>query len=399
MNFRNLNDSGWRIAGIAALAAMVLAAAACGGNSSNATPTSVPTRSTAATLSTSPGATANTASIPANVGKDDSASLTGAGATFPAPVYQAWFDDYTSVAKGVKINYQALGSGAGIQQFTAKTVDFGASDAPMSADELAKAPDAQHIPTVIGAITLAYNIKGLSKPLDLDGPTIAAIYLGKVKKWNDPAIAALNPGVSLPGATIQVVYRSDSSGTSFNFTDYLSKVSPDWKAGPGTDKAPNWPVGQGAKGNDGVTGIVQQTSNSIGYVELQYARANNLSFADVKNAAGKFVTPSSASASAAAASATIPADYRTSITNATGDGAYPITAMTYLLVYKSTGSCSAQTPLVDMLWWAFHDPEAQKTITDLFYAPLPANLLPRVEATLKSLTCDGGAKPSLKTGG
>ncbi|MGH2633235.1 MAG: phosphate ABC transporter substrate-binding protein PstS, partial [Tepidiformaceae bacterium] len=343
MNFRTLRRGVLAAGLLTMVAAVYVSSISCCGDDNTSTPTAAANSATTAPTLAGNGGSPATGSIPADIGKDDSANITGAGATFLAPVYQAWFDDYHSkVAKGVKINYQALGSGAGIQQLTAHTVDFGASDAAMSNDELAKAPDAQHIPTVVGAITLAYNLNGLSKPLDLDGPTIAGIYLGKIKKWNDPAIAALNPGVSLPGATIQVVYRSDSSGTSFNFTDYLAKVSPDWKTGPGVAKAPNWPVGQGAKGNDGVTGIVKQTPNSIGYVELQYAAANNLSFADVKNAAGKFVTPSSASASAAAAGATIPDDYRTSITNASGDASYPITAMTYLLLYKSTGKCSVQ---------------------------------------------------------
>ena len=385
---------------LSALALTALLGAACGGDdSTNTTPVKAATTAAASTSAGSPSAAATSpqASLPANIGKDDRAQLTGAGATFPAPVYQAWFDDYNKgVAKGVQINYQAVGSGGGINQFTAKTVDFGATDAPMSADELAKAPDAQHIPTVIGAITVGYNVSGLSKPLQLDGPTIANIYLGTIKKWNDPAIAGLNSGANLPNADIVVVYRSDSSGTTFNFTDYLTKVSDDWKTKVGTNKAPNWPVGQGGKGNDGVTNVVKQTPNAIGYIELQYARANNVTFADVKNKAGKFVTPSSESASAAAAGVTIPDDYRTSITNADGEKAYPITALTYLLVFKTTGKCAQQQPLVDFLWWASHDSSAQKTVTDLFYAPLPSQLLPKVEATLKSLKCDDGAKPSLK---
>jgi len=373
---------------LAVVAALFIGAVACGGGSNSASATA-----------TSTGATAVPGRIAADIGKNDSADVLGAGATFPAPVYQAWFDDYTKVAKNVRINYQALGSGAGIQQLIARTVDFGASDAAMSDKELSKEPDAQHIPTVIGAITVAYNLNGLSHPLRLDGSTIAGIFLGKIKKWNDSAITALNPGVSLPDNGIQVVYRSDSSGTSFNFTDYLAKVSPDWKNGPGVNKAPNWPTGQGAKGNEGVTGIIKQTPNSIGYVELQYAVANNVSFADVENAAGNFVTPSTQSASAAAAGATIPEDYRASITNAGGDASYPITAMTYLLLYRSTGKCSVQRPLVDMLWWAFHDPSAQKEITNLFYAPLPANLLPRIDATLQSLTCDNGTPTLRRTPG
>jgi len=400
MHILSTRKGGLAVAALSALALASLVTVACGGGDDNTTPTKAATTAaasaSAATTASSTG-TSGTSTIPANVGKDDKAQLTGAGATFPAPVYQAWFDDYNkSVAKGVQVNYQPVGSGGGISQFTAKTVDFGASDAAMSDDELAKAPDAQHVPTVIGAITVAYNLNGLSKPLQLDGPTIAGIYLGAIKKWNDPAIAALNSGVNLPGAGIVVVYRSDSSGTSYNFTDYLSKVSSDWKTKVGTNKAPNWPVGQGGKGNDGVTNVVKQTPNAIGYVELQYAKANNMAFADVKNKAGKFVTPSVDSASASAAGVILPDDYRTTITDASGDAAYPITAMTYLLVYKSTGKCSQQQPLVDFLWWAYHDQSAQKTVKDLYYAPLPAQVLPKVEATLKSLKCDDGSKVSLK---
>lgn len=395
MHILSKRKGGLAAVAISALALAALFGAGCGGDDDNTTPTKAATTAAASASAATSGTTS--ATIPANIGKDDKAQLTGAGATFPAPVYQAWFDDYNKgVAKGVQVNYQPVGSGGGINQFTAKTVDFGASDAAMSDDELAKAPDAQHVPTVIGAITVAYNISGLSKPLQLDGPTIAGIYLGTIKKWNDPAIAALNAGASLPNADIVVVYRSDSSGTSYNFTDYLSKVSPDWKTKVGTNKAPNWPVGQGGKGNDGVTNVVKQTPNAIGYVELQYAKANNVAFADVKNKAGKFVTPSVDSASASAAGVTLPDDYRTTITDASGDGAYPITAMTYLLVYKSTGKCSQQQPLVDFLWWAYHDQSAQKTVKDLYYAPLPAQVLPKVEATLKSLKCDDGSKPSLK---
>jgi phosphate transport system substrate-binding protein len=335
--------------------------------------------------------------IPVDVGKDDKADLTGAGATFPAPIYQAWFDDYNAkVAGGVKINYQAVGSGGGIQQFTANTVQFGATDAPMSDEELGKAPDAQHLPTVIGAVVMTYNLAALDKPLRLDGPTIARIYLGEITKWNDPAIAALNDGSSFPNETIQVVYRSDSSGTSYVFTDYLSKASPEWEASAGTNKAPNWPTGQGGKGNDGVTGVVKNTPNAIGYVELNYALANTLPFADVKNKAGKFITPSIEASSAAAAGVALPGDYRVSITDADGETSYPITSFTYLLLYRTTGNCAQQAPLVNMLWWVYHAPDASQSAADLDYAPLPTPVLPRIEETLKSLTCDGGSTPSLK---
>ncbi len=386
MAIRALRKGKWTMIAVATVCLVSLLAAACGGDDDSTASTTTPSGSPVGGIAT-------------NVGKDDSAQLTGAGATFPAPIYQAWFDDYNKkVAKNVQVNYQSIGSGAGITQFTANTVDFGASDAPMSDAEVAKASDVQHLPTVIGADVLAYNISGVTS-LKLDGPTIAAIYLGTIKKWNDPVLAALNPGVNLPNADIQTAHRSDSSGTSFVFTDYLSKVSPEWKAGPGTSKAPNWPVGQGGQGNEGVTNVVKQTPNSIGYVELNYAKANKLAFADVKNAAGKYVTPTIESASAAAAGVTVPDDYRVSITNASGDASYPITSFTYLLLYKTTGKCSQQTPLADMLWWMYHDAGAQQTIKDQNYSPLPASLLPRIEATIKSLKCDSGAKTSLKGAG
>lgn len=387
MQIRATRKGRWAIVLLAAISLTAVLAAACGGDDDDTKKTATP----------GTGATAATG-IAANVGKDDKAQLNGAGATFPAPIYQAWFDDYNKkVAKGVQINYQSLGSGAGIQQFTANTVDFGASDAPMSEAELAKAPDAQHIPTVIGAVVMTFNLSGITS-LKLDGDTVAKIYLGTIKKWNDPAITGQNTGVNLPNADIQVAYRSDSSGTTFVFTDYLSKVSADWKAGPGTNKAPNWPTGQGGKGNEGVTNVVKQTPNSIGYVELNFAAQNKLSFADVKNKAGKYVKPTIESASAAAAGVTVPEDYRVSITNADGDAAYPISSFTYLLVYKTTGKCSQQTPLANFLWWSTHDASAAATVKELSYSPLPSSLLPRIEATLKGLKCDGGAKASLGAG-
>ncbi len=333
------------------------------------------------------------------MGKNDKAQLNGAGATFPAPVYQAWFDDYNKqVAKGVQINYQGVGSGGGIQQFTARTVDFGASDVGMTDEQIAKAGDVQLLPTVIGAIVMTYNLTGVNSPLKFDGPTIANIYLGNIKKWDDAAIKALNPGVTLPGNDIHVVYRSDSSGTSGVFTDYLSKISPDWQTKVGASTAPNWPVGQGGKGNDGVTGVVKNTPNAIGYVELNYAVQNKLPFGDAKNKAGKFVKATIESASAAAAGVTVPDDYRVSITNAAGDTAYPIASFTYLLLYKTGGKCQQQTPLVNFLWWYTHDSSAAQTVKDLNYSPLPTSLLPKMEATIKSLKCDGGAKASLGAG-
>ncbi|MGE3073587.1 MAG: phosphate ABC transporter substrate-binding protein PstS [Dehalococcoidia bacterium] len=384
----------WAYLFVALISIVSLVAVACGGDDDD--------DDTSPTATTAPGGTTaptTAGSIPANVGKDDKAQLTGAGATFPAPIYQAWFDDYNkNVAKGVQINYQSIGSGGGIQQFTEKTVDFGASDAPMSDDELSKAPDAQHIPMVLGSVVVTYNLSGVSAPLKFDGDTIAKIYLGEIKKWDDAAIKALNPGVSLPSADIQVAYRSDGSGTSYVWTDYLTHVSADWKSKVGTSKNPQWPVGQGGKGNEGVTNLVKQTPNAIGYVELNYAIANKLPYADMKNKAGKFVTPSIASTSAAAAGVTLPADYRVSIVDADGDATYPIASFTYLLVYKTSGKCSQQTPLANYLWWVFHDPAAAKTAGELNYAPIPEKVVPNIETTIKSLKCDDGSKASLSGG-
>jgi len=335
------------------------------------------------------GATPGSGGLPANIGKDDRADITGAGATFPAPLYQAWFDDYRrNVANGVRVNYQSIGSGGGIQQFTEKTVDFGASDAPMNDAEMQKAGDAQHIPMVIGAVVVTYNIAGLAKPLQIDGPTVARIFLGEVKSWNDAAIAATNPGVKLPDKAIQVVHRSDGSGTSFVFTDWLAKVSPDWKSRVGANKNPNWPAGQGGKGNEGVTNVLKQTPNSIGYVELNYAMGNKLPYADIRNRSGKFVTPTIETAAEAAAGVELPDDYRVSITDAPGEKAYPVSSFTYLLVHRDAG-CDKQKPLVNMLWWVFHDRSAGFTAADLHYAPIPERASARVETTLKGLTCDG----------
>ncbi|MGE0134469.1 MAG: phosphate ABC transporter substrate-binding protein PstS [Dehalococcoidia bacterium] len=374
----------WKAALLAlAISSLAFFAVACGDEEES---DEEPTATTAAGTSTA----TSTGGIASDLGKDDRAQITGAGATFPAPIYQAWFDDYNKkIARGVQVNYQSIGSGGGIQQFTEGTVDFGATDAPMSEAELAKAPDAVHIPMVLGSVVVTYNISGLPTPLKFDGDTLAKIYLGDIKKWNDPAIAAMNSGAKLPDADIQVVYRSDGSGTTFVWTDYLTNVSADWKSKVGTSKNPSWPVGQGGKGNEGVSNAVKQTPNAIGYVELNYAIETKLAFADVKNQAGKFITPSIDGTSAAAAGVTLPADYRVSIVNASGESSYPIASFTYLLVHKDASSCDKQKPLVNMLWWVFHDPTAAATAKTLNYAPLPAGVQPKVDATLKSLTCNG----------
>jgi len=319
-------------------------------------------------------------------------SLTGAGATFPNPLYQKWLSEYSKLHPNVKIDYQSIGSGGGIKQIKEQTVDFGASDAPMKDEELKSAPgEILHIPTVLGAVVITYNLQGISKPLQFSPEVIADIYLGKIKKWNDPKIAADNPGVTLPTADITVVHRSEGSGTSAVFTDYLSKVSAEWKEKVGAGASPSWPVGIGGKGNEGVTGQVKQTPNTIGYVELAYAVQNNLPAAHIKNVSGNFIEASIDSVIAAAAdSATsTPEDLRVSITNAPGAKSYPISSYTYLLVYKNQKDAGKGKALVDFVWWGIHDGES--FAKELRYAPLPADIVKRAEAKINSVTANGTA--------
>jgi phosphate transport system substrate-binding protein len=329
----------------------------------------------------------------ASTGSSD-AQLTGAGATFPAPIYQKWFADYAGKT-GVKINYQSIGSGGGIRQLSEQTVDFGASDAPMSDDEMSKAKGGpvQHIPTVLGAVCITYNLPEVSKTLNLTGDLVADIFLGKVTKWNDSRIAALNQGVALPNRDLVVVHRSDGSGTSYIFTDYLTTVSQAWKGGPGKGKDVNWPIGLGAKGNEGVTGQVKQTPGAVGYVELAYARQNKLPTAAIRNASGQFVAPSIDAVTAAAAGVAqkLPAntDYRLSIVNAPGAHAYPISSFTWILVYKTLPNGDKSKKLLDFLHWALHDGEQHAASLD--YAPLPAALVTRLDSTLTTLKV--GATP------
>ena len=330
----------------------------------------------------------------APAGRTGAVDLTGAGATFPYPLYSKWFADYAS-QKGVKINYQSIGSGGGIRQLSEQTVDFGASDAPMTDAELAKAKGGAvlHVPTVIGAVALIYNLPGLKEPLRLDGGTLADIYLGTIRKWNDSRLAALNPGVTLPNTDILVVHRSDGSGTSFIFTDYLATVSAKWQQGPGKGKEVQWPTGLGAKGNEGVAGQVKQTPGAIGYAELAYARQNALPVASVRNANGEFVTPTieSATAAAAGAAASLPAntDYRISIVNAKGAGAYPITSFTWILLYRNQPDAAKGQKLIDFLTWALTDGEKQAGSLD--YAPLPAAMAQQLVERLKTIKVGGAA--------
>ena len=260
--------------------------------------------------------------------------INGAGATFPYPLYSKWFDEYAKVDPSVRFNYQSIGSGGGQKQILAETVDFGASDGPMSDENLSKAPGKiLHLPTVAGAVVAIYNLPGAPK-LKLDGPVLADIFMGKITRWNDPKIAAMNPGEKLPGTDVVVVHRSDGSGTSYIFTDFLSSVSPGWEKTVGRNTSVKWPVGLGAKGNEGVAGQVKQMPGTIGYVELAYAHQNKLAFADLKNSSGKFVTASVESITEALASASVPDDFRFSMVNPAGEKAYPVAGATWLLVYE-----------------------------------------------------------------
>ncbi len=302
--------------------------------------------------------------------------INGAGATFPYPLYSKWFDAYAKVDPSVRFNYQSIGSGGGQQQLLAGTVDFGASDVPMKDDQLAKAPGAiLHIPMVAGSVVITYNLPGDPK-LKFDGPTIADIYLGKITKWNDPKIVAMNPGVNLPDENILVVHRSDGSGTTGIFTAYLSAISYDWKEQVGANTSVRWPVGLGGKGNEGVSGQVKQSPGAIGYVELIYALQTQQPYADLKNAEGNFITPSLESVSAAMATAKIPDDLRFLIVNGPGANAYPIAGCTYLLVYKDLKAhvkdAGVAPKIVQFLKWAVTD--AQSMATPLDYAPLPNSL-------------------------
>ncbi len=317
--------------------------------------------------------------------------LTGAGATFPNPIYTKWFDAYNKKT-GVQINYQSIGSGGGIKQYTEGTVDFGATDGPMTMDQMtAVQGKVLHVPTVLGAVVLTYNLPALATTqLKLDGSLIADIFMGKVPKWNDRRIAAQNPGVSLPNLDLLVTHRSDGSGTSFIFTDYLSRVSSEWKEKIGNANSVNWPAGLGAKGNEGVTQQVKQTEGAIGYVELVYAISNKLPYAQIKNAAGKLVSPTLASVTVAAGSAKFDAksDFRVSITNAPGAESYPISSFTWLLVRPDTKDLAKAKALKTFLEWMI-TADAQKMAADLAYAPLPAPLVALVAERLKTLRAAG----------
>jgi phosphate transport system substrate-binding protein len=314
-------------------------------------------------------------------------ALTGAGATFPNPIYTKWFDEYATKT-GVRINYQSIGSGGGIRQFTEGTVDFGATDSPMADSAIAKVNgNVVHLPTVLGAVVVTYNLPGLgTTALKFDGPTLADIFLGKVPRWNDRRIAALNPGVTLPDVELIVVHRSDGSGTSFIWTDYLSKVSPEWKNRIGAATSVNWPAGLGGKGNEGVTQQVKQVEGTLGYVELIYALSNNLPVAQIRNAAGNFVEPNLESTSAAAAGLNLSADtdFRVSITNSTGANAYPAASFTWLLIKPENPDAAKARVIKEFLTWMISD-EAQAMARDLKYGPLPEDIRALVASRITSL--------------
>jgi len=338
------------------------AAVACGGGSSSPPPNS-------------------SATPPAASGA--SIQINGAGATFPSPIYTKWTSEYNKLHPDVRINYQPVGSGAGIRQLISRTVFFGASDQPMKDEQLTSAPGpVLHFPTVLGAVVPIYNLPGVSGDLKFSGPVLAGIVLGKITKWNDPALVKLNPGIKLPDLGLSFVHRSDGSGTTFVLADYLGKISPEFKSTVGVDASLKWPVGVGAKGNEGVAGFVKQTPGSLGYTEPAYANQNQILFGAVQNSAGNFIkaNPGSVTAAAAGAAAAMPADFRVSITNAPGDQAYPIASFTWMLFYENPDDKAQAKAMVDFMKWALGD--GQKFASDLGYSPLPA---PVVDMELKAL--------------
>jgi phosphate transport system substrate-binding protein len=312
-------------------------------------------------------------------------TLNGAGATFPNPIYQKWFSEYHKIHSDIQFNYQSIGSGGGIRQVLAGTVDFGASDGPMSDEQLAQAKvKILHVPTVLGAVVPAYNIPGVNGEIKFTPQALAGIFMGKITNWNDSAITSANPGINFPNSPIIVIHRSDGSGTTFIFTDYLSKVSSDWQSGVGKGTSVKWPVGLGGKGNEGVAGMIRQMQGAIGYIELIYAVQNKIPYGTVKNSTGDFVKADLNSVTAAAASVkTMPADFRVSITNAPGKDAYPISSFTWLLIPAQSKDAAKGKILNDFLNWMIDS--GQKMVADLTYAPLPANVAAKVKEEIKQV--------------
>lgn len=320
--------------------------------------------------------------------------LTGAGSSFAYPIYSKWADAYAA-RTGVKINYQSIGSGGGIRQLSEQTIDFGASDGPMTDEQMAAAKGGPilHFPTVLGGVSVTYNLPTLTAPIRLTGPVLADIYLGRITKWNDDRIASLNPGVALPAQDVLVVHRTDGSGTTYIFTDYLTSVSAEWQRGPGKAQVVNWPVGLGAKGSEGVAGQVRQMAGAIGYVELSYATHNHLPSALIRNRAGKWIAPTLASVTEAAAAAakSLPptSDYRISIVDAPGKDAYPISSFTWILLYRNIPDAEKGKKLLDFMRWAYQ--EGEKTAGSLDYAPLPANMIAQLEKRLSTIRVGAAA--------
>lgn len=379
---------------VAGLASLLLLTACGPGTLPAAAPTSAPAVPTAPAKPTTAPVNGTTAATPSvtitGPFQGEAKSLNAAGATFPAPLYQKWFDEYAKLSQ-VQVNYQAIGSGGGIKGVQDQTVDFGASDAPMTDDQLkdAKGGAIFHIPTALGAIVPTYNLPNQSVKLKFTGETIAGIFLGDIQKWNDPKLVADNPDLANINQDIVVVHRSDGSGTTFGFTDYLSSVSPTWQQKVGKGTSVEWPVGLGGSGNPGVAGEVQQNPYSIGYVELIYAIQNKLGYGMVKNKAGKFIDPSLDSVTAAAASAaqSIPDDLRFSIVDAPGDGSYPISTATWLLAYKSETDQAKAIAHTRQLWWATH--AAQRFNNDLAYARVPDGITRQSEEFIRQIAVQG----------
>ena len=357
-------------------AVLALGAAACGSNDSSPS-------SGGSSSSSTGGSTAKAGG-----------TINGAGATFPAPVYQEWAARFKE-DQGTTVNYQPIGSGGGIAQFSAGTVDFGATDSAMKPDEIAtaqkKGSDPVHVPTVLGAVTVSYNVDGIEQGLKLDGETVADIFLGKIKKWNDPKIASQNSGTQLPSTSITVCHRSDESGTTANFTSFLTDYSSAWKSGPGTDKSVKWPTGTGAKGNDGVAGCVKQTPGAVGYVEQAYALQNNFTYASVKNKSGKYVEPTLQSVSAAGEGVKVPADLGISIINSPNPSAYPIASQTFLIVYKDMCKAGLDKGTAQRVsaFLNYGLGAGQDVLQQLQYAKLPDALKTKAQAAVDSLTCNG----------
>ena len=351
--------------------------------------TKTTTTTTTSVTKTTPTATSNSPTPLTTI--TQFVGLNGAGATFPGPLYSKWFDQYYKIT-GIQINYQAVGSGSGITQITNGTVDFGASDGIMSDAQVTAAQNAYgpilHIPMTIGPVAIAYNLSGIgTQVLKLTGEVLAGIYLGTITKWNDPQITAINSGLKLPDATIAVVHRSDGSGTTYIFTNYLSKVSSDWSSKVGNANSVNWPVGLGGAQSAGVAGLVQQTPNSIGYVELAYAITNNITYAQLQNSSGNYIVPTMASASSAAEGITLPDDMKIMITNSPNAQAYPIVGFTWILVYQNQTDKTKGQELANVLWWAIHD--GQQYANALNYPILPASAVTKAENEILSMKYQG----------